>query len=238
MGRFFRIALLALVLLTVALVSALAAMRLAIHGREVEVPALVGMLPSEAERVGGNLGLQVTVERQYFSPQVGTGRIMSQEPAPGTVVRRGWQVRVAQSLGPMRVSVPDVRGESERAAELNMQRRGLDVAFTAQVPISGVAPGTVAAQTPPPNAGEVAAPKTSLLVAAVPPAHAYVMPKFIGQPLGSASRALMDAGFRLGNVTAAPDATGQPSPASFVVAQTPAAGQRIEAGSMISFEVK
>ncbi len=238
MGRFFRIALLALVLLTVALVSALMAMRLAIHGRVVEVPALVGMLPSEAERVGGNLGLQVVVERQYFSPQVGAGRIMSQEPLPGTKVRRGWQVRVAQSLGPMRVSVPDVRGQSERTAELNMQRRGLDVASMAEVAMTGVVPGTVAAQTPPPNAGEVAAPKTSLLVAAAPDTPAFVMPRFIGEPLGTASRIVMDSGFKLGNVTAAPDATAQPSPASFVVAQTPAAGQRIEAGATVSFEVR
>jgi beta-lactam-binding protein with PASTA domain len=238
MGRLIRIALLALVLLTVALVSALTAMRLAIHGREVEVPALVGMLPSEAERAVGNLGLLVLVERQYFSPQVGAGRIMSQEPAPGTKVRRGWQVRVAQSLGPMRVSVPDVRGESERAAELNMQKRGLDVASTAEVAVSRAVPGTVVAQTPPPNAGEVAAPRTSLLVAGAPETVAFVMPRFIGQPLGSVSRTLMDAGFKLGNVTAAPDATEQPGPASFVVAQTPAAGQKIEAGAAISFEVK
>jgi len=238
MGRFFRIALLALVLLTVALVSALMAMRLAIHGRETEVPALVGMLPSEAERVGANVGLQVVVERQYFSPQVRAGRIMSQEPAPGTKVRRGWQVRVAQSLGPMRITVPDVRGQSERAAELNMERRGLDVASRAEVAMTGVAPGTVAGQMPPPNAGELAAPKTNLLVAAAPETPAFVMPKFIGEPLGTASRVIMDSGFKLGNVTAAPDATSQPNPASFVVAQTPAAGQRIEAGATISFEVR
>jgi beta-lactam-binding protein with PASTA domain len=238
MGRVFRIALLALVLLMVALVSALTAMRLAIHGRETEVPALVGMLPSEAERAGANVGLQVLVERQYFSPQIAAGRVMSQEPAPGTKVRRGWQVRVAQSLGPMRVSVPDVRGESERTAELNMQRRGLDIASTAEVAVTGIVPGTVAGQTPPPNAGEVAAPMTSLLVAAAPETPAFVMPKFIGTPLGTASRVIMDSGFKLGNITAAPDATAQPGPASFVVAQTPAAGQKVELGAAISFEVK
>jgi len=238
MKRFLQVALLALVLLTVALISALTAMRLAIHGREVQVPALVGMLPAEAERVTGNTGLQLLIERQYYSPQVSAGRIMSQEPPPGTVVRRGWQVRVAQSLGPMRVTVPDVRGESERAAELNMQRRGLDVASKAQVAMAGVAPGTVAAQSPPPNAGEVAAPKTSLLIAEAPEIQAYVMPKFIGEPLGTASREIMDAGFHLGNVTSSPDATGQPNPASFVVSQTPAPGQRIEAGGTINFEVK
>ena len=44
--------LLALVLMTVALISALMAMQLAIHGREVTIPKLVGMSPFEAERAG------------------------------------------------------------------------------------------------------------------------------------------------------------------------------------------
>ena len=121
-----RFVLLALVLLIVAMVSALTAMRFAIHGQEVTVPALVGMSPADAERGIAALGLQMTIERQYYSPQVPEGKIMSQLPLPGTKVRRGWQVRVAQSLGPTRVAIPDVTGESEHAAELNIRRRGLD----------------------------------------------------------------------------------------------------------------
>ena len=45
-----RFALLALVLVIVAMVSALTAMRFAIHGQEVAVPAVVGLAPAEAER--------------------------------------------------------------------------------------------------------------------------------------------------------------------------------------------
>ena len=73
-----------------------------------EVPALIGMTPSEAERAVAGLGLQIEVERQYYSPQIPEGRIMTQLPLPGTKVRRGWQVRVAQSMGPQRVAIPDV----------------------------------------------------------------------------------------------------------------------------------
>src|ERR1700736_4025489 len=132
-----RFALLALVLVIVAMVSALTAMRFAIHGQEVAVPALVGLLPVEAERKVAALGLQVSMERQYYSPQIPEGKIMSQLPLPGTKVRRGWQVRVAQSLGPMRIAIPDVAGQSQRAAELNIRRRGLDVDSTAEISMQG-----------------------------------------------------------------------------------------------------
>ncbi len=89
MKSFLRFAILALVLVTVALVSALTAMRFAIHGQEVAVPALVGLAPAEAERAVAGMGLQIEIERQYYSPQIPEGKIMSQLPLPGTKVNSG-----------------------------------------------------------------------------------------------------------------------------------------------------
>lgn len=254
MKSVFRFALLSLVLLLVAMVSALTAMRFAIHGREVAVPALVGLTPVEAERSAAGLGLQITIERQYYSPQIAEGKIMSQLPLPGTKVRRGWQVRVAQSLGPTRVAIPDVTGQSEHAAELNIRRRGLDVASVASVGLLPIPADQVLAQSPTANATQVLAPKISLLVTADAAPPAYVMPSFIGQPLGTASRTLQDAGFKLGTVgvvtplaieeinpsapVPAPAPPSQPSPASIIAAQSPAAGQKVFAGAAVSFEVR
>jgi beta-lactam-binding protein with PASTA domain len=250
MKSFFRFAMMALVLVAVALVSGLTAMRFAIHGQVVDVPAVVGLTPTEAERAAAGSGLQIEVERQYYSPQIPEGRIMTQMPLPGAKVRRGWQVRVAESLGPQRVAIPDVTRQSERAAEWNIQRRGLEVASTAEIHLPGIAADQVVAQSPPANASQVAAPRTSLLVSAAPDPPAFVMPSFVGQPLGSASRTLQDAGFKLGNVTmappeansAAPGATPipppQPSPASVIVTQWPPAGQKVLLGAVVNFEVK
>jgi len=247
MGTILRYATLALVLVIVAMVSALAAMRLAIHGQEVAVPALVGLSPSEAEKAVAGLGLQMTIERQYYSPQIAEGRIMSQLPLPGTKVRHGWQVRVAQSLGPTRVSIPDVIGQSERAAELNIRRRGLDIESVAQVSSASIPADQVLAQSPAANAAQVVTPKISLLVTAAAEQQMFVMPSFAGQPLGSASRTLQDAGFKLGNVSVAPapadqaaaaGSGGEPSPASIIVLQSPAAGQKVTLGATINFEVR
>jgi len=259
MKSFFRFAVLALVLVIVAMISGLTAMRLAIHGQEVAVPALVGLTPGEAERTISGLGLQMFIERQYYSPQVPEGRIMSQLPLPGTKVRRGWQVRLAQSLGPTRVAVPDVTGQSEHAAELNLRRRGLDVASMAAVPMPAIPADQILAQNPPVNAAQLIAPKISLLVTTGAPPQAFVMPSFVGQPLGSVSRALQDAGFRLGNVSVAaivespgdqtnttqqtgaltpPAPPAQATPASIILSQVPAAGQKVVGGAAVSFEVR
>jgi len=77
MRSFFRLVLLALVLLVVALISALSAMRLAIHGREVTVPNLVGESPAAARMVAEQKGLELNVEREYYCPTVPEGKILS-----------------------------------------------------------------------------------------------------------------------------------------------------------------
>jgi beta-lactam-binding protein with PASTA domain len=197
------------------------------------------------------------VERQYYSANVPEGRILSQVPASGTQVRRGWQIRVASSLGPQRVEIPNVLGESHRAAEINILRRGLDVGAIAQIAMRGPPPDQVLGQSPPPNASGIAAPKISLLTNAPAPPQALLMPNFTGQALGGVTLVLQDAGFRLGNVSIAPsvasqapstfpDATPnsvpatppQPTPASIVVSQNPAPGAKIVIGAAIDLEVR
>ena len=237
MKSLFRFVLLALVLLVVALISALTAMRFAIHGQETKVPDLVGKTPAEARRIAEASGFDMVVERQYFSAAVPEGKILSQAPAAGMRIRRGWQLRVAQSLGPQRVEIPNVIGESERAAEINIRRRGLDVSVVSQISLPGATADQVLAQSPPPAASGVSVPKISLLTAQPAPPQTYVMASFVGHTLESATAALKAAGFRVGNVTSvAPPAA--PSPESVIVSQTPAAGGKITAGSEISFAVR
>jgi beta-lactam-binding protein with PASTA domain len=238
----FRLLLLVLVLLVVALVSALTAMRLAIHGREVAVPDLVGKSPAAARMIAEQNGLELSVERQYYSPTVAEGKILSQLPPAGSQVRSGWQVRVAESLGPQRVVIPNVIGQSERAANINIRRRGLDVGAIAQMQLPDAPDSQVVAQAPPPNASGVSAPKISLLVAALPQLQALVMPGFVGQPLGTVTQTIQDAGLHMGNVTTVPSLEGSspmaPFPGSMIVSQNPAAGEKVFAGATVNFEVR
>jgi beta-lactam-binding protein with PASTA domain len=257
MKSFLRFALRGLILLVVALVSAVTAMRFAIHGHEVAVPNLVGKTPSEARHISEDAGLDLMMERQYYSDSVPEGRILSQLPVPGTRVRQGWQVRVAESLGKQRVDIPSVLGESERAAEMNIQRRGLDVSSVAQLPLSGATGDNVVAQNPVPAASGVSSPNIGLLIAQPAPPAAYVMPSFVGQTLGNASVAILDAGWHSSNITASAAAATPPAPsedattpppapvppplptsASTIVSQTPAAGAKAVVGSPIAFTVR
>lgn len=249
MKTFFRLVLQVLILVVVALVSAVTAMRLAIHGREVAVPDLIGKTPQEAHRIAELDGFQLEIERQYYSPKVPEGRILTQLPLPNTRVRRGWEIRVAKSLGPQRVVIPDVVGESERAAEINILRRGLDLGSVASVDLADVPSNQVVAQSPSASASSISSPKISLLAAQPAPVEAFVMPNFVGQTVSAATTALKNAGFLPGNLTPAPPVAGSvpsppltlppiPLPTSIIVSQSPAAGSKVLDGSIVSFEVR
>ncbi len=255
MRNLLRVVWIALILLIVALLSALATMSLAIHGREVAVPDLRSKTPAEAHRMADEAGLAMQVESNYFSATIPEGKVLFQMPAPGAVVRRGWTVQVALSLGPQRVAIPPVVGDSERAAGISIAQRGLQIASTARTGIPDWEGGQVIAQNPPADSTDVSAPKVSLLVSQEN-LRAFVMPRFTGQTLGSVTVVLQNAGFKVGNVTvvapaatpsapapaatvpAAAHAVIMPSPASIIVSQDPAEGDKVFAGSAINFVVR
>jgi beta-lactam-binding protein with PASTA domain len=169
MRRFFNILSGALAMIAVALLSAFLTMRLAIHGREVEVPNLTGLTVAEASDTASRLGLHINLENHFYSTATPAGRVLSQFPAPGTKVRREWVMRVTESIGPQRVSVPNVVGETEREASVTIRRLALDLGTVAYIPAPGPA-GMVLAQTPTPAAAGVDGPRISLLVSEPLPA--------------------------------------------------------------------
>jgi len=150
--RIFRMASLIILLIAVAMLSAITTMHFAIHGAEVQVPALKGMTVADARSQAAGMGLNLNVDNRYYSGDVAAGHILTQSPAPGTVVRREWHVRVAESLGPQKVDVPDTVGYDQRVAAFQLRRSGLDVGVTAKLPDGGVAEGTVISQDPPAHA--------------------------------------------------------------------------------------
>src|ERR1700678_4098037 len=191
--NFFEGAVLLLGLVVVALLAAITTMHFAIHGAEVQVPALKGMTVAEARSQTSGLGLNLAVDNRYYSGEVAAGHILTQSPAAGTVVRREWRVRVAESLGPQKVEVPDTVGRDERVAALTLRRVGLEVGATVQLPWGKSPEGTVLAQDPPAHAQGISRPSVNLLVAAPSDeaADGFVMPDLVGLPVVSA-QALLD----------------------------------------------
>jgi beta-lactam-binding protein with PASTA domain len=246
MIRFFRLLAQVLVLIIVALASALISMRFAIHGREVAVPDFRGMTPAQAERVAFEHGLELARSDHFYSAAVPAGCIVSQQPEPGTHVRRGWRVEAAESLGAQLIDIPAVLGMSPRAAEIDIRRRGLEVGISAELPTDSASPQTIIAQSPAAGAQGVASPRVSLLYAAAPPDPAYAMPDLTGATLTEATALITASGLKTLAVTTLSSAPNSPTnpftldfhpAAPIVVGQSPAPGTRVAPGTDISLQV-
>jgi len=244
--RFFRMASLLMILVALALLAAITTMHFAIHGAEVQVPALKGMTVPEARSETAGMGLNLDVDNRYYSADVAAGHILSQSPPQGTIVRREWRVRVAESLGPQKVDVPDTVGSDERLAALSLRRVGLEVGMTAKLPYAAAPEGTVIAQDPPAHSQGIEQPAVNLLVAApgddIP--DGYVMPDLVGLPIVTAQAMLAKVGLKSSSPTfvdvpVPPVGAGNappkpPVPPGSVIAQQPPAGARVD----ITMEVK
>jgi eukaryotic-like serine/threonine-protein kinase len=248
-ANFFRVAMLVMLLVAVALMAAIVTMHFAIHGAEVQVPALKGMTVAEARSQTSGLGLNLDVDNRYYSGEVAAGHILTQSPPPGTVVRREWRVRVAESLGPQSVDVPNTVGANEREASLALRRAGLEVGEIARLPVGSAGEGTVLAQDPPAHAQGIEQPSVNLLVAA--PADeapdGYVMPDLSGLPIVTAQAELAKVGIKSAkpsyiDVPVAPVGRGDapprlPVPPGAVIAQTPAPGARVDQDTTVKLTV-
>ena len=232
MKRVFRLFVLALVLVMIGMLSMLTAMRLAIHRSETAVPKLIGLAPDEAERLANANGLILQTESSFYSNEVPEGKIVSQVPAAGVHVRRGWKVRVAESLGPQRASIPNVVGQSRRAAEMNIARRALEVGTTAIVHIPDSPADQVVAQSPTAYASATS-PKVNLLINAPANEQEFIMPDFTSRQLADVFEAADAVGMKI--VSTPVDAPGFPP--SVVVRQSPAPGTRVTSGATIHVEV-
>jgi len=260
MKRIFTLLLGALAMVAVALVSAFITMRFAIHGREAVVPTLTGLSVADASKTAAGKGLRLTLENRFYSSDVPAGRVLAQDPAPGFRVRREWPIRITESLGGQRVNIPDLTGESERAATVSIRRLSLDLGAVAHLSVPGD-PDVVLTQTPPVNSAGVDGPRVSLLVSdpdsdtAQPPA--YVMPTLVGLSYSAAAARVNSAGLRLIAATAPPPAAAPPADAaapapaapslppgvlpvvspptsaSLVIAQYPQPGRRVVQGDAV-----
>jgi beta-lactam-binding protein with PASTA domain len=251
--RLFQFALLLVLLVVVAMASALTTMHFAIHGAEVKVPDFRGMSEADARRKAAADGLEISIDDHFYSAVVPASRMVTQSPPAGTIVRTGWQVRLGQSLGAQKVAVPSLIHDPERVAALDIRRASLQLGTIAHLPYAPAAPGTVIAQSPDPGAASVDRPTVAVLLSApVPPeASGYVMPDFVNQPEKAAETAVEKAGLKLAppiyrqaeippvaTISApgeAPAPPALPVMPGTVLAQQPAAGARVDAGGTIQF---
>jgi beta-lactam-binding protein with PASTA domain len=226
-----RMALLVFILAAAAFLSAITAMRIAIHGREVNMPNLVGKNVTEANGLLRSRGLVLRVADRIYS-ELPINVVVRQSPPPGMLMKVSQQAHVVLSLGQRQLQIPLLEGNSLRASRIELLRAGLQVGEVSGITSADEPADTVMLQTPRPGGG-AATPRVDVLVSSGPRDSAYVMPHLVGLNEADAQHRLDVSGLRRKvNYVSAPQ-----WPHGAVIDQTPLAGQRIPAASTIELTV-
>jgi serine/threonine-protein kinase len=101
------------------------------------LPDFAGQSVDQAQAWASQHGANL-VQRQDTNSQQPPGTITGQEPAPGTIFRKGDTVTVNVSTGPAIVNVPDVIGLSVEQATQQLQAAGFHVVVNRFSPIDRV----------------------------------------------------------------------------------------------------
>jgi beta-lactam-binding protein with PASTA domain len=214
-------------------VSTLTTMRVVLSARDVAVPPLVGRTVPDAGTDAAERDLVLRIEGRRHDPRIPAERVVAQEPPPGATLKAHRAVRIWVSLGPRRVSVPPVEGQSVRTAMVALEQSGVPLARVVTVE-DEASEGTVVVQRPPPGEADLSAGGVSLLVSRGPDGASYVMPDLIGRPAAPALASLHAAGLKVEAVNYRSYPGVEPG---VVLRQVPSSGHRVSARTALTLEV-
>ncbi len=213
--------------------SAVFTMRVVLSARDVAVPGLVGQALQDATSLAAQRGLAVQVEGRRHDADVPADHVIAQQPPPGRTLKAHRHVRIWISLGPRRIAVPRVEGQSVRTARIALEQAGLPVAHVVEV--NDPAPeDRVLVQRPPSGETDVPGDGASLLVSRGRGRADYVMPDLIGRPADRVMAALLAAGFKVADVRYRSYPGVAPG---IILRQLPAAGHRVNPRTLLSLDV-
>ena len=115
----------AFVLVLVAIISILLSL-LTQHGKEISVPDFTNLTYSEAKALASRGNVKVLVSDSLYIRRLKPGVVCSQNPLPGSKVKKGRKVRLTtNTIVPKQVSMPSLVGFSMRQARAELVRNGL-----------------------------------------------------------------------------------------------------------------
>jgi serine/threonine-protein kinase len=230
--RSLRLSVLVFVFAAAGFLSAVTTIRIAIRGRIVSMPNLVGQTAPEAQRMLAARGLQLRVADRVYSP-LPANVVVRQSPPAGEEMKISQEAHVVLSLGPQAVKIPALEGQTMRAARIDLLQAGLQLGEVTTIYLPGRQPDVVLKQDPP-EGTTASSPHVDLLVSGADRQAFYVMPSLVGLEQQEAGRTLAAAGLKTTKIN---HITQAGAPKGTIVGQNPPGGERIPGDATVELGV-
>ena len=197
-------------------------------GQYVTVPQVHAMAASTARAELENVGFTVRLGPVRHDNVVAKGDVIATDPAIGSSAKRGAVVTMIVSTGPVMISVPQVTGLNQAAAEAALRKAGLTPGAVTQTASDTIGAGIVVSTDPVAGTSWPQTKPVGIMVSAGPP-----LPNFVGQQFQDAQDQAQSGGYQLQQVQDA-DST---EPPGTITSQSPTPGTPITAGEVVTVHV-
>ncbi len=200
------------------------------------VPNLEGLDSAAVEKALDSAGFKCEwLEEGRYSAQVPAGMVLVQLPAAGRTAKLGRTVKLTKSLGVREVEIPDLRGKSQKQAEISLTRAGLvqgEIVKGAHASI----PRGVVIRTEPMAGNKVRMGDTiKVVISAGATTGKIMLPSFEGEIMDDVYPKLEKLGFQVGRIKRVKGENGE-RPGT-VLETAPKEGDYLKPDSKIDFVI-
>lgn len=233
--RILKIAALVLIFITAAGISAYLTLTLIIKSEDtVIVPDLVGKDVVYTLEFLTDLELNTKVKGSEYSNDIPKNHVTFQDPAPGAEIKKGRDVRIIISKGPLRIAMPNLVSLSSQRARLILEENGVCMGELSQTYSHRLSKDNIIAQVPPAGAMITRGECAHLLVGLGIRPKAFKMPNLSGLALDEAMISIENAGLSIGEIKST---HRKNKPRNTIVSQKPLHGYRIIEGGTVNLVI-
>jgi serine/threonine-protein kinase len=200
-------------------------------GRYADAPRLVSLNRAQAEAQARGAGFKVVIGPGQYREDVAKDVVLAQDPSAGDRLVKGGTITLTLSLGPERVAVPDVVGQTFAVAQAQLQAKQLKAVRGPEQYDATTPAGNVLAVKPEVNTEVKPGTQVTLTVSKGRPP--VTVPNVVGQNVAQAQPALQ----QLGLVVDVEQVDRPDRPAGEVLDQDPKAGAGVEKETHIKLTV-
>lgn len=204
------------------------------HGGTLSVPDVTKMQFEEACKVLDDAGLVGIEADKILDNAHAIGDVITQNPAPGSIVKYGRRVYLTVCGGEVEVLVPQLRGRSLRDARFALERDGLVLGDIEYAASNQNPENTIISQSIPPTSKVKRGTTIGVVVSAGKPDRSIEIPNLFGKSLSEAIKLLTRYGLKVGNITYQVNIELLPNT---IVDQYPQAGAAADSGKAVDLFV-
>lgn len=198
------------------------------------VPNLEGMSEKAAETALTEAGFKFEwIKEGRYSSQIPAGMVLVQMPKAGRTAKIGRTVKLTKSLGLRKVVIPDLRGKSQKQADISLVRAGLVNGGTIQGAHQSIPRGAVIRTLP--LAGDTVrvGDTVKVVISAGATTGRTLLPNFEGILMDEVYPQMDRLGFKVGSIKRQKSEDGA-RPGS-VIETSPKYGDYLKPGSRVNF---